>query len=828
MTLPNQILSLPVSYDSYIRHGWYLVPIAPQSKGPKSANWNKKENCLTSHTQLPAGYGVGLAHAYSGTCAIDIDDWDTATAYLAQIDIDLQSLFNAPDAVAIDSGNKGHGKLLYAMPFGMTMVSKKLIATRPDSTKYNFLDFRCATANGLTTQDVLPPSVHPTTMQPYRWSGNGHWDRLPILPMPLLTLWQSLLDQDQQRTLKTDSKFDTSWEEVRTALAAIDPDCDRTQWITIGMALQHGGAQQNQQDTAYQIFDEWSAQGQKYKGPTDINACWRSFKPDHGVTLGSLFHYAAEAGWKRPLPDVSHLFAGVKPNDPDVVINEITLKMQPPKIPVDLFPKILAQRASEAATDCGCEPAIPLMAGLAAVCAAVDSRTRLHVGGSFYVPPILWLMTIGDPSVKKSPGAKQMFAPLAELEKSDHDRFQTEHLIWKGKEAQHAASLKAFLTHSEQASTHLANDVAPGVTALPEEPKSLRLVVHDSTSQKIVHLAKGRPRGFLLHLDEMKNWADKINDPRSGEDRGCWIQGYESGPYTMDRVTAGTISAENLGIAIYGNLQPRVFEHQLSRMSDDGLLQRFIPVTVRSDTVIKWKPLPEYMTNKAEYSETIRKLFALQPRTYTLSPEAYSVFDSFQDFYGELMMAEKMIQSSDVYLTALGKTEGTCARLALVFHLLDDPYSDTVSKATMERAAACMRQFVIPSLRFAFNHVDDGLEEWIKDHIIQIAGEHPTISVGDIKRSGKRKIEALNLTNDYHLDSKIRMILDSIARHGWLALLEEHRRGVIYSINPSIATVFAERRAKIIKSKAIIRQSILDVVEERHGKRFENNTIGWY
>ncbi len=826
MTLPNQILSLPVSYDSYIRHGWYLVPIAPQSKGPKSPNWNRKENCLTSHTQLPAGYGVGLAHAYSGTCAIDIDDWDTAAAYLKTAGIDLQSLFDAPDSVAIDSGNKGHGKLLYATPFGMTLTSKKLIATRADTTKYNFLDFRCATANNLTVQDLLPPSIHPTTQQPYRWSGKGHWERLPILPIPLLTLWQSLLDQDQQRVLKTDSKLDTSWEEVRSALSSINPDCDRTTWVTLGMALQHGGAQQNQQDTAYQVFDEWSSQGQKYKGQQDINNVWRSFKPDHGVTLGSLFHYAAEAGWKRPMPDVSHLFAGIHVNDPDTVINEITLKMQPPKVPVDLFPKVLAQRASEAATDCGCEPAIPLMAGLAAVCAAVDSRTRLHVGGSFYVPPILWLMTIGDPSVKKSPGAKQMFAPLGELERSDRDRYQAEHLIWKGKEAAHAASMKAFLVHSEQASSHLTNDVVPGVTPLPEEPKALRLVVNDSTSQKIVHLAKGRPRGFLLHLDEMKNWADKINDPRSGEDRGCWIQGYESGPYTMDRVTAGTISAENLGIAIYGNLQPRVFEHQLSRMSDDGLLQRFIPVTVRSDTVIKWKPIPDYLTNKAEYSELIRKLYALESRTYTLSPAAYAIYDQFQDYYGELMMAEKMIQSSDIYLTALGKAEGTCCRLALVFHLLDAPYSEQVSEATMRRAADTMRQFVIPSLRFAFNHVEDGLEEWIKDHIIQIAGEHLTISIGDIKRSAKRKIEALNLTNDYHLDSKIRMILDSIAAHGWLALLEEHRRGVIYSINPAIATMFAERRQKIIKSKAVVRESILDVVERRYGSRPANRTIG--
>ena len=33
------------------------------------------------------------------------------------------------------------------------------------------LEFRCGTADGLTVQDVLPPSMHPDTGMPYRWGG---------------------------------------------------------------------------------------------------------------------------------------------------------------------------------------------------------------------------------------------------------------------------------------------------------------------------------------------------------------------------------------------------------------------------------------------------------------------------------------------------------------------------------------------------------------------------------------------------------------------------------------------------------------------------------
>lgn len=164
---------LPISYDRYIKNNWYLVPIPPNSKAPKTTNWNKKENCLTDINLLPAKWGAGLAHAYSGTMALDIDHWDEAVSYLSDKGIDLQQLFDAKDAVTINSGMSGHGKLLYAMPFGLALPSKKLIATAPDGSKFNYIDFRCATSDGISTvQDVIPPSIHPITMQPYSW---GKW-----------------------------------------------------------------------------------------------------------------------------------------------------------------------------------------------------------------------------------------------------------------------------------------------------------------------------------------------------------------------------------------------------------------------------------------------------------------------------------------------------------------------------------------------------------------------------------------------------------------------------------------------------------------------------
>ena len=79
-----QILGLPVSFDAYLRHGWKLVAIPPGSKGPRTPGWNRKENTIADSTAVPPGYGVGLAHAYSGTMALDIDNWQQADSLLKQ------------------------------------------------------------------------------------------------------------------------------------------------------------------------------------------------------------------------------------------------------------------------------------------------------------------------------------------------------------------------------------------------------------------------------------------------------------------------------------------------------------------------------------------------------------------------------------------------------------------------------------------------------------------------------------------------------------------------------------------------------------------------
>ena len=72
-------------------------------------------------------------------------------------------------------------------------------------------------------------------------------------------------------------------------LNAIPPDCGYNEWLKVGMALKHEGAD-------WTVWDDWSRGGSKYKDG-ECEKKWRSFNRNE-VTGGTLFHIAAQYGYE--------------------------------------------------------------------------------------------------------------------------------------------------------------------------------------------------------------------------------------------------------------------------------------------------------------------------------------------------------------------------------------------------------------------------------------------------------------------------------------------------------------------------------------------------
>lgn len=264
-------------FADYVTHGWKLCPINPGEKGPTNVkSWNTPERMIThplAAAQLEAG---GLCHAYSGTCAIDVDDLQQAQVWLLARGVDLNSLFSDPSAVQIKSPAANHGKLIYRTL--MPLPSKKIIID-----KQNIIDFRCGTRDGLTVQDVLPPSPHPDKQGVidglYEWIGD--WHNLPELPRELFDIWSTLITTASE---PAEAEPQQPKDVLIATLKRLDPDMGRDDWVRVGQGIHHeyGGSAEGMK-----LWDAWSRQSKKYVG-SDIEPCWRSFTAGGGITGNSL------------------------------------------------------------------------------------------------------------------------------------------------------------------------------------------------------------------------------------------------------------------------------------------------------------------------------------------------------------------------------------------------------------------------------------------------------------------------------------------------------------------------------------------------------------
>lgn len=93
-------------------------------------------------------------------------------------------------------------------------------------------------------------------------------------------------------------------DRTRAALAYIPPDLPRDDWVKVGMALHDAGLSEDD-------FIEWSRPAPSFD-LQDCQTTYRSFKQGKGVGTGTLYHMAANYGWRAETLTLRH-FA---PNQP--------------------------------------------------------------------------------------------------------------------------------------------------------------------------------------------------------------------------------------------------------------------------------------------------------------------------------------------------------------------------------------------------------------------------------------------------------------------------------------------------------------------------------
>jgi hypothetical protein len=168
--------------ERLIERGFAAIPIMPGTKRPGFlcagvwvglANWQKRfsggpppEDERTRWTAGDTGVGVIAGQASHGLVAIDIDSDDSA--------IQAAIIAALPATTVKKTGAKGETLFF----FGPAIAASK---------SWNIGDKRVVDLIGPGRQTVLPPSIHPDTKAPYRWSGPDTLEDLAPSELPELT-----------------------------------------------------------------------------------------------------------------------------------------------------------------------------------------------------------------------------------------------------------------------------------------------------------------------------------------------------------------------------------------------------------------------------------------------------------------------------------------------------------------------------------------------------------------------------------------------------------------------------------------------------------------
>lgn len=469
-----------------------------------------------------------------------------------------------------------------------------------------------------------------------------------------------------------------------------------------------------------------------------------------------------------------------------------------PELPWALLPAVVQAFAEIKSSQIGCDPAGLVMAALTACAAATPDNVKVKVQAhneEWQEPARLWTAIIGPPSSKKTPILNAASKALRTLDLEMQ-------LEWR-------AEKRAYNTLPKEQRRDL----------LPPPPR--RLVIEDTTIEAALGILAGSPWGVCVLHDELAGFfgaMEKYGGAGVAHDRTVWLRSFNGGSYVINRKSnedEGGILVPNLSASMLGGIQPDVLKRLVEQSVDDGMIQRFMPMLLKSASVGKDEPMPDVMI---PFEELIRSLHDRKADILvSFDEEAQAVFAEAQEYHQRLQAIEMVYKQLSSHI---GKYDGIFARLCLLWHCIEHAQSENLPPQINVETAKRVRDFLHGFLlkhAFAFyaGTLDspDGHDRLraLATHIL--AHEKTELRNRDVQ-SSVRSIRGLK-------DRDIRPLFEQLAALGWLHRVEGMRAGSPphWRVNPRVHVLFKEKAQDEVRRRGEVRALIAEAAEVRREGR---------
>ena len=488
---------------------------------------------------------------------------------------------------------------------------------------------------------------------------------------------------------------------------------------------------------------------------------------------------------------------------------------QPPLLPLDVLPAAIALYVQDQADLTGCDPGIIGLGAMVAAAACINDGIRLQPkrhDPTWTESARLWVAFVGDPSTKKSPAISKA---VRHIKRIDHGMA----------EANSAAIADWKWQHDSWKEAKKADKSNPPPE--PKVPAIQRLMVEDITVEALTEVLKDNPRGVLTLKDELTGWFAGMDAYKGGSkgasmDRAHWLEAYNGGRRTIDRVTRGAVVVPNWSTCIIGGIQPDMIRRIASSMGNDGLLQRFM-VFCAKPAQLDADRAPDIDAMR-DFGDLFDRLSSLQPsdKPVKLSESAHLSREKVARY------AKRLIDALDhPHLQAwLGKWDGLYARLLLLYHVIECatlgvyPSAEQVSGETADQVERLMCGVLLPHAIHFYSEVLDANDK--QENIRQLAR---LILAKKMDRLTKRDVTVHWKASRKMEWWETRTIIESLCTMSWLEpdmlALDTDGKPRAWAVNPAIHDAFtrqAQRETDRRKNAAEAMRELRDTYSRGEGR----------
>jgi len=355
--------------------------------------------------------------------------------------------------------------------------------------------------------------------------------------------------------------------------------------------------------------------------------------------------------------------------------------------------------------------AVPAIVGLSSV---IGRRVAIYPKSldDWQVIPNLWGGVVARPGKMKTPALTEALKPIKEQAAKARQVYEDEMSIHAGLLESSKAKESAIKDLLRQAHKgKKKEDISIGqleedLSATLRERQALeiverRLIVNDSTVEKLGELLAKNPNGVLLERDELAGWLRSLErDDRRG-DREFFLEAWNgSNLYTVDRIGRGTIHIPALCVSVIGGIQPGKLSRYVSDALEggfaaDGLLQRLQLLVWPEDTSWRWVDRPPDGKARDRVLGVFESLDKLPipvdgqeaiPLRFT--PEAQDLFNAWLTELEKRLCSAELVECP-AFESHLSKYRSLMPSLAAVFHLVElGPSVEPISMSAASKAAS--------------------------------------------------------------------------------------------------------------------------------------------